>query len=81
MGLMLGVLGEGGVGKVLFSLEPEPTMDSNRIFFFSPHVLRCCIFLCARSSDNEDHGGCLLQQKDGGFFSPWKCCLKYCFHS
>lgn len=45
MGLLLGVLGEGGVGKVLFSLEPEPRMDSNRIFV-PPCITVLHIFVC-----------------------------------
>lgn len=78
MGLMLGVLGEGGVGKVLFSLEPEPRMDSNRIFV--PPMYYGAAYFCVpvAAITKIMEGVCYNRKME---FSPWKCCLKYYFSS
>lgn len=68
MGLMLGVLGEGGVGKVLFSLEPEPTMDSNRIFFFFPMYYGAAYFCVPVAAITKIMEGVCYNRKMEGFF-------------
>lgn len=80
MGLMLGVLGEGGV-RECFVLVRTRTEDG-----FKPHICSpmyygaayFCVPVAAITKIME--GVCYNRKMEFFFFSPWKCCLKYYFN-